>query len=1121
MCYASDTNSSDIETAIDSDTISETEIASIDDSEILKDDEAGTFSDLQNLIDGVSSGGNLTLTKNYTYNTDFSDTTGIVIDKEILIDGGGYTLNGCDASRIFNIIASSVTLKNIKFINGIYEGNGGALYIYGDNVTITNCVFDGNGGTASDSHGGAVWWSGNYASLTGSNFTGNYVLSTDDNSGGALHYQGSYFNFTDCEFISNNCNNSICDGGAVNLFNGAYNGIISDCLFKNNRANDFAGAVVYSGSNTTFEKCRFENNYARTSAGALYLAGADNYIKNCTFKNNTAQSNDAGAVFLESSRNSVENSAFINNTASYSGAAIYIFWWGSYGTSIKGCTFENNTSNTGTVCISNDNCLIDNCTFNNNYARWDGGAVKVEACNNIIINNTQFNSNRAGNQGGALFIWRNDAGGENITVNNCTFKNNIEDSGSGGAICTYGLNNNITNCVFINNTGKWGGAIGFERGNTTVSDCKFLNNTATTSGGGAIYCVYENVEITGCEFSGNTAPSDNNIYSTVDITVSDSTVYSTLTLSAESIMYGSNAIITGDFSSSIDGSVFTLYCSLEDSSNLTALGNVTVMDNSFEYTWIKPAAGNYTLTLNSTDLTGNNYVLNFTPIDIAVYKADADISVIYNETVKIDEYINVTVKISENATGNVTLTIDNETFTFVLNNNTGSLILNNYPAGVYAATVSYSGDNNFTACDVNLTLTFANYNATDLKKVIEEAIANGTYEVNLTHDYVFEDDELVPVTLNSTVKINGNGHTVDANGLTGIFNITGDNVILTNMTLTGTNGTAVSSNASNTTISDIEITDTNGTAININGDNANINGLTLTNVNGTGVNVTGDNAAISAVTLNNHTGTGISTNGSNNTADNIIANGGEGTVINATGFNASISNVTANYHYGDVVNAPEDANVGNVTVNKYNTIINAENASYIINYGGTYTVNINTGLSGKTLTFTINSKTYTAEVDENGTASITLTKAMLESAGAKIITVEFGGDDAYTSASVNATITVNKENVKITAKSVKKTYKKSKTKKIKITLKNSKNKVLTGKFKITLKVNKKLKGKVGKKLKKGKVFSVKFNKKGIGVIKLTNKKVKFNKRTYKFTATVKATSIYKSAVKKNIKMKIK
>ena len=134
----------------------------------------------------------------------------------------------------------------------------------------------------------------------------------------------------------------------------------------------------------------------------------------------------------------------------------------------------------------------------------------------------------------------------------------------------------------------------------------------------------------------------------------------------------------------------------------------------------------------------------------------------------------------------------------------------------------------------------------------------------------------------------------------------------------------------------------------------------------------------------------------------------------------------------------------------------------------------------------------------------------------------FAGDSTYNPTTATAKITAVQDKPIITAKSVKKTYKKSKTKKIKITLKTSNKKAIKGKLKVTLKVNKKLTGKIGKKLKKGYTFKVNFNKKGIGYITLNAKQVKgFKKGTYKFAVTFKGNALYKAVTKKNIKMKIK
>ena len=225
-------------------------------------------------------------------------------------------------------------------------------------------------------------------------------------------------------------------------------------------------------------------------------------------------------------------------------------------------------------------------------------------------------------------------------------------------------------------------------------------------------------------------------------------------------------------------------------------------------------------------------------------------------------------------------------------------------------------------------------------------------------------------------------------------------------------------------------------------------------------------------------------------------------------------NITNNTIYNDTF-IPE--NIPFVVLKK-DTIITAGDISFIINYGGRYTVSTNLG-SGKTITLIINNININAITDANGVATFKLTKANLAPAGVKTATIIFNGDDNYNSNTINTKITVNKETTKITGKSAKKTYKKTANKKIQITLKDSTGKSLK-KVKINLKA-KKLKGKLGKKLKKGYYITVKFNKKGIGYITLKNNKVNgFKKGTYKFTITYKGNNIYKPS-KSKIKMKIK
>jgi hypothetical protein len=86
------------------------------------------FSTLNQLIGNCN--GTLTLTKDYIFNplTDHDFDMGILIWKNITIDGAGYTLDGNNQSSIFYVDSDNVVLKNITFINGNYDGEGGAIY---------------------------------------------------------------------------------------------------------------------------------------------------------------------------------------------------------------------------------------------------------------------------------------------------------------------------------------------------------------------------------------------------------------------------------------------------------------------------------------------------------------------------------------------------------------------------------------------------------------------------------------------------------------------------------------------------------------------------------------------------------------------------------------------------------------------------------------------------------------------------------------------------------------------------------------------------------------------------------------------------------------------------------
>ena len=120
-------------------------------SQIITTDDS--FDNLEKIINNSDENSTVILNKNYA-----SVGDEITVKKSLTIDGGGHSLNGINASRIFYIQTDNVVIKNINFINGYSENNGGAVFlsIDSDDCNFINCTFSHN---SAQDEGGAVYGS--------------------------------------------------------------------------------------------------------------------------------------------------------------------------------------------------------------------------------------------------------------------------------------------------------------------------------------------------------------------------------------------------------------------------------------------------------------------------------------------------------------------------------------------------------------------------------------------------------------------------------------------------------------------------------------------------------------------------------------------------------------------------------------------------------------------------------------------------------------------------------------------------------------------------------------------------------------------------------------------------
>ena len=471
-----------------------------------------TITELKNIID--AGGSSIILTDDYTYSdsTDSGLIEGIIVSRDLTIDGQGHTIDLGGQARFIQSNTEGINLvfKNLIIKNGYQIARGGAVYIENGNGNFINSTFTDN--YANTAAGGAIYINGS-GSFINSTFTNNNA-----SYGGAIYIKGNG-SFINSTFT----NNTGGDGGAIYIEDSSCSFINS--TFTNNNAY-VGGSIHIEKSNCSFVDSTFNGNIA-IYAAAVHFYTVNGTFVNCTFTANNATSN-GGVVYITNSSGSFINSTFTNNNASY-GGAIYIEGNGSF---IKSTFINNKAKDGGGAIYIKGNGSFINSTFTNNNASY-GGAVNIYTGNGSFINSTFINN--TGDDGGAVNIYTG-----NGSFINSTFTNN--NAYNGGAIYIKG-NGSFINSTFTNNNASYGGAIHIE-GNGSFIKSTFINNKAT-NGGGAV-----NIYTGSGSFINSTFTSNNAIMGGAVNMENGSFINSTFT--NNNAAHGGAVLICGDSGSFIN-----------------------------------------------------------------------------------------------------------------------------------------------------------------------------------------------------------------------------------------------------------------------------------------------------------------------------------------------------------------------------------------------------------------------------------------------------------------------------------------------------------------------------------------------------------------------------------------
>ncbi len=845
----------------------ENQVVSSGESEILSNDSAGTFTDLNDLIENADENSTVTLDRNYSFDstTDNDYILGINITKAITLDGKGFTIDALNSARIFNITSTNVILSNITFVNARTFGDGnvggdGAVIWWSGTGTIENCEFINNTAIGS---GGALFIIGTDVNVLNCNFTANTAIE----NGGAIYIMNSVSN---CKINSTFVNNSAYRGGAI-FFNNETDNVIIDGYFEGNEAERIGGAICFQAKATNnIISAEFYNNRAKeASGGAIFFRRlAENNQFEGIFTANYAV--NGGAIFFYNKTNNNRfNSDFRFNVANSSGGAIVFFgatddnnFTGSFiNNSALGVSSDDDSGNGGAITFTgvSSNCFFA-CDFINNTAVKHGGAVNYRQTPYNITFNGNFINNKASYGGGVNFF---------ESMENVVFNGKFTDNHAiqGGAIAAK--SGSIENAFFKNNSAETGGAIYFNESGSVIN-CNFTDNQATgpNGEGGAVY-FYNNGNVTNCNFEDN--------YDVPIIWLRAADQYANINNNAfignSQIKFESSSAVKnisdnwyGENDPNVDVPYLNVrwnkvYDSLVDGEWNGVLDVYFVRNGSEERVDLPIRQVTYNVTSNNAEVEGE-----FMDVYGKLYPTSSDQNVV------------------------VTAKVDNQE-------------LSELVFGV-------SNHNGFT----------------ELQNLIRGTKANETLVLNNNYTYNPDDEQLIEgIVIDKPITIALNGSYISGNNTAkNIFNIISDGVVLENMSVKDVNGTPITAVGDNIQINNLVAEHVSEPAIEVIGDDAVINNVNLIEHAGVAVMVTGDNATITNVKSPILTGVNIIVDGDINIdaeADDVFCSDSAVVYVNAGVDGAYIAKVNGKNYDVTVRNGTGSSALDVLPVGTYNVTV--------------------------------------------------------------------------------------------------------------------------------------------------------------------------------------------------------
>lgn len=255
----------------------------------------------------VNSGGTLIMKGSSIIENCSADNSG----GGVYVSGGTFEMHdtskitGCSANKegggVYVQQGGTFKMHNSSAIISCSANKGGAIFVNGATVNITNCTLKGN---EAVSDGGAIYAQKEGSTASTVTISGGTIggTGTDEKNKvtGKWHFGGGIFVDDGCTLTLYSVRiigNEAWRAGGVRANRSTVN--MTNCTIKNNKTtgnDDSGGGGVYTFmGKLTMTGCTITGNEAATNGGGLNVEGTTTNITNCTFTRNTAK--NGGGIY--------------------------------------------------------------------------------------------------------------------------------------------------------------------------------------------------------------------------------------------------------------------------------------------------------------------------------------------------------------------------------------------------------------------------------------------------------------------------------------------------------------------------------------------------------------------------------------------------------------------------------------------------------------------------------------------------------------------------------------------------------------------------------------------------------------------------------------------------------